>query len=292
MKPLALIGNSPNGVNHFNPAEGKGKPPLYVPKQAMINVNFSRQNNSVKGVFRENTSLGRDGHEGQVTLDRHQASIRTKNTLKIGTWNVRTMFQKGKLENIKKEMERLKLNVLVLSEVRWKGAGSFSTDKYTIFYSGGDQHERGVGILVDNETSKSVKVFWAVSDRVLLVKLHGKPFNISFIQSYAPTADHDEDAVSNFYEEIDKAYKQCNSHDIIYVMRDFNAKVGNERTGNTVGPFGLGSKNDRGNNLIAWCQSHDLVITNTWFKNHPRRLRTWRSPGDRVRNQIDYIMVP
>lgn len=48
------------------------------------------------------------------------------------------MFQKGKLENVKKEMERLKLNVLGLSEVRWTGAGSFTTDNFTIFYSGGD----------------------------------------------------------------------------------------------------------------------------------------------------------
>ena len=66
----------------------------------------------------ENTSLGRDGHIGQVILDRHQATAHTKNKLKIGTWNVRTMFQKGKLENVKKEMARLKLNVLGLSEVR------------------------------------------------------------------------------------------------------------------------------------------------------------------------------
>ncbi|CAF1181210.1 unnamed protein product, partial [Rotaria magnacalcarata] len=171
------------------------------------------------------------------------------------------------------------------------GAGSFTTDNFTLFYSGGNQHERGVGILLDKETSKSVKGFWAVSDRVVLIKLHGKPFNISIIQGYAPTADYDEDAVTNFYENIDKAYKQCKSDDIIYVMGDFNAKVGDKRIGNTVGPFGLGNKNDRGDNLVTWCQSHNLVITNTWYKNHPRRLWTWRSPGDRTRNQIDYIMV-
>ena len=69
------------------------------------------------------------------------------------------MFQKGKLENAKKEMERLKLNVLGLSEVRWKGAGSFITDNFTIIYSGGDQHERGVGMLLDKEMSKCIKGF-------------------------------------------------------------------------------------------------------------------------------------
>jgi len=287
-----LTGSSPNGVNHFNPAEGKGKPPLYIPKHNMINVKISNPDNGVKGVLRENTSLGRDGHARQVILDRQQATVRNKNLFKIGTWNVRTMFQKGKLENIKKEMQRLQLNVLGLCEVRWTGAGSFRTDNFTLFYSGGDQHERGVGILLDKETSKSVKGFWATSDRVLLIKLNGKPFNISIIQAYAPTADCNEDAISDFYEDLEKAYKQCKSDDIIYVMGDFNAKVGDKRIGNTVGPFGLGNKNDRGDNLVTWCQSHNLVITNTWFENHPRKIWTWRSPGDRTKNQIDYIMVP
>ena len=152
----------------------------------MINVNISNQDNSVKGVLKENNSLGRDGHVRQVPLDRQQATVPIKNSLKIGTWNVRTMFQKGKLDNIKNEMERMKINALGLSEVRWLGAGSFTTDNFLLLYSGGDKHERGVGMLLDKETSKSLQGFWAVSDRVLLVKLHGKPFNI-FINSMLRT---------------------------------------------------------------------------------------------------------
>lgn len=71
------------------------------------------------------------------------------------------------------------------------------------------------------------------------------------------------EAVTKFYEELENAYKQCKLQDIIYVMEDLNATVGNERIGNPVGPFGLGDKNERGNNLISWCQSHDLIVTNT-----------------------------
>ena len=67
------------------------------------------------------------------------------------------MFQKGKLENVKKEMERLKVNVLGLSEIGWTGARSSKTGNFTIFYSEGDQHEGGVGMLLDKETSKCVK---------------------------------------------------------------------------------------------------------------------------------------
>ncbi|CAF4265882.1 unnamed protein product [Rotaria magnacalcarata] len=78
-------------------------------------------------------------------------------------------------------------------------------------------------------------------EEVLLVKLNGKPFNISIIQSYAPTTDHNEEAITKFYEDLDLAYKQCKSQNIVNVMGDFNAKVGNERIGSTVGPFGLGT---------------------------------------------------
>ena len=101
--------------------------------------------------------------------------------------------------------------------------------------------KKEIGILPDKETSRCVKDFWAISGRILLVKLHGRPFNI-FIQSYAPTADHSE--------ELDNAYKQCKSEDVVYVTGNFNEKVGNERIGNTVGPFSRGDKNDR-DNLVA-----------------------------------------
>ena len=74
-------------------------------------------------------------------------------------------------------------------------------------------------------------------------------------------------------------------------MGDLNAKVGNGRVGNTVGPFGLGIKNDRAERFVEFCQENDLVIANTWFKQHPRRLWTWEKPGDRAKNQIDYICI-
>ena len=74
-------------------------------------------------------------------------------------------------------------------------------------------------------------------------------------------------------------------------MGDFNSKVGSERSGTIVGPFGIGEKNERGDRLIEWCKEQNLTIMNTWFKNHPRRCWTWKSPGDRTRNQIDFILM-
>ena len=96
----------------------------------------NESDNSVNGVHDSalNSSLGRDRHGQQVAPDRHPAtSCKTRfKPFRIATWNVRTMYQKGKLENIKQEMDRMKINVLGLSEVRWKGQGSTKAGNETI----------------------------------------------------------------------------------------------------------------------------------------------------------------
>ena len=254
----------------------------------------SKSDNCVKGVPRSagNPSHGREGHVRQVSPDRHPATVvRSRKQLRIGTWNVQTMLQKGKLENVKQEMKRMKINILGLAEMRWKGADAITSDGYKVFYSGGDKHYAGVGLILDPETAKSVKGYWSISDRVILVKLQGTPFDIGIIQAYAPTADKGEEEVEEFYETLEKALKQLKSQDVRIVMGDFNSKVGKERIETTIGPFGIGEKNDRGDRLIGWCKQHNLVAMNTWFKNHPRRCWTWKSPGDKSRNQIDYILM-
>ena len=145
---------------------------------------FSDRVNSVKcgnhtcGV----TSLGRDSHGRQVAPVRHQVIIRNKESKTITTWNVRPLLEKGKLDDVKHEMSRMKVNILGISEVRWKGAGEFESDGYKVIYLGGDKHERGVGIILDPDTKKYVKSVWNYSGRILLVILSGKPFDIGIIQ--------------------------------------------------------------------------------------------------------------
>ena len=249
--------------------------------------------NGVKGISStpRDSLLGWADHVRQVSPDRHPATVRNGTKLKIGTWNVRTLAQPGKLDNIIQEMKRMNLNVLGLSEMRWKGAGCITSDNYTIIYSGGHLHQRGVGIILDQKTSKAMKGFWTINDRVIIVKLRSTPFDIGIIQVYAPTADKDDTAVEEFYENVDEAMKQMKSQEIRIVMGDFNSKVGKDRKANTVGPFGLGEINERGERLIEWCREQKMAVMNTWFKNHPRRCWTWKCPGDRTRNMIDYIMI-
>ena len=75
-------------------------------------------------------------------------------------------------------------------------------------------------------------------------------------------------------------------------MGDFNTKVGNKCQDITVGSYGLGERNDRGERLAEWCKNNKFMIANTWFKNHLRRLWIWKIPNEHAKNQIDFILAP
>jgi exonuclease III len=96
-------------------------------------------------------------------------------SFKIGTWNVRTLNQGGKLENLKKEMQKNAVSVLGVSEVRWKGQGEIRSGDYTVYYSGGDRAERGVAIVVPKSIVKSVVKKSVYNDRIIAVKLKAEP---------------------------------------------------------------------------------------------------------------------
>lgn len=115
--------------------------------------------------------------------------------LRIGTWNVRCLYEAGKLQNTAQEMERLKLDILGLSEVRWLGTGQCSTDNTVMYYSGNNDryHYNGVGIIVTKESNKSVPNFVPYSDRILFLQLRSIQINLNIIQLHAPTADTKND---------------------------------------------------------------------------------------------------
>lgn len=125
----------------------------------MSHMMIRRNDVTEDGSRAKSSSSGMEFHESQVDPDRHHATADRKKqgTLSIGTWNVRTMLQKGKMENVKREMERLHINILGLCETRWTGAGQFTSDNYLVIYSGGEKHEKGVGVILDQKTTGTLK---------------------------------------------------------------------------------------------------------------------------------------
>ena len=101
-------------------------------------------------------------------------------------------------------------------------------------------------MILNKEIRKYVLEYWTVSERVLPIKLKGQPFSLSVILVYAPLEDSSDEAIDEFYEQLVQAIDQFKSQEIIIVMGDLNAKVGNERVGHIVGDHGLGTQNERG----------------------------------------------
>ena len=116
------------------------------------------------------------------------------------------------------------------------------------------------------------------NNRIISVRLQGKPFNITVIQVYASTSNAEEAEVQWFYEELQDLLEQTREKDVLFIIGDWNAKVGSQETPGVTDKFGLGIWNEAGQRLIEFCQENVLVIVNTLFQQHKRRLYTWTSP--------------
>src|SRR5574341_2625325 len=124
---------------------------------------------------------------------------------------------------------------------------------------------------------------------MISVRFQGKPFDITVIQVYAPTRNAEQAEVEWFYEDLQDLLELIPKKDALFMIGDWNAKVGSQETPGVTGKFGLGIRNEAGQRLIAFCQENALIIANTLFQQHRRRLNTWTSPDSQHQNQIDYI---
>ena len=126
--------------------------------------------------------------------------------------------------------------------------------------------------------------------RMISVCFQDKLFNITAIQVYAPTSNTEEAEVERFYEDIQDHLELTPKKDVLFIIGDWNAKVGSQETPGVTGKFDLGMWNEAGQRLTEFCEENALVIANTLFQQHKRRLYTWTSPDGQHRNQIDYIL--
>ena len=113
---------------------------------------------------------------------------------------------------------------------------------------------------------------------MILVCFQGKPFNTTVIQVYVPTTNVKQAEIKWFCEDLQDLLDLTPKKDVIFIIGDWNAKVGSQETPGITGKFGLGIQNEAGQRLIEFCQQNALVITNTLFQQHKRRLYTWTSP--------------
>ena len=157
--------------------------------------------------------------------------------------------------------------------------GEFNSDDHYIYYCGQESLRRnGVAIMVNKRVRNAVLGCNLKNDRMISVCFQGKPFNIMVKQVYAPTSNAEEAEVERFYEDLQDLLELTPQKYVLFIIGDWNAKVGNEEKPGVSGKFGLGIWNEAGQRLIAFCQENTLVIANTVFQLHKRRLYTWTSP--------------
>ena len=125
---------------------------------------------------------------------------------------------------------------------------------------------------------------------MISVHLQGKPFNTTVIQVYAPTSNTEEAEEEQFYEDLQDLLELTPKKDVLFIIGDWNAKVGSQETPGVTGKFGHGIWNEAGQRLIEFCQENALVIANTLFQQHKRLLYPWTSPDGQYQNQTDYIL--
>ena len=156
--------------------------------------------------------------------------------------------------------------------------GEFNSDDHYIYYCGQESLRRnGVAIIVNKRVCNEVLGCSLKNDRMIClisVRFQGKPFNISIIQVYAPTSNAEEAEVEWFYEDLQDILELTPKKDVLFIIGNWIAKVGSQETPGVTGKFGFGIQREAGQRLIEFCQENALVIANTLFQQHKRRLYT------------------
>ena len=170
-------------------------------------------------------------------------------------------MNQGKLEVIKQEMARVNIAILEISKLKWTGVGKFNSDDNCFYYCGQESLRRnGVAIMVNKRVPNAILGCNLRNDRMISVCFQGKPFNITVIQVYAPTSNTEETEVEWFYEDLQDLLELTPKKDVLFIIRDWNAKVGSQETPGITGKFGLGVQNEARQRITEFCQENTLVI--------------------------------
>ena len=216
--------------------------------------------------------------------------------LRLGCWNMRTMFAIGKTDQVCREMRRYQLEVLGVSEVRLKECGKVVTQEGEfILYSGSrEKHEHGVAIILSKNAAQSLMSWEPVSERIITARLYSMFVKATIVQAYAPQNGSSVEVKDEFYQQLQKVYSDIPQHDIVISLGDFNAKIGSQFVGEEgiVGRHVLkGDRTDNGSRFVSMCEVSNMAIVSTMFPHKDIHKVIWNSPDGVTQNQIDHITV-
>ena len=149
----------------------------------------------------------------------------------------------------------MNIDILGISKLKWTGMGEFHSDDHYIYNCGQESLRRnGVAIMVNKRVQNILLRCNLKNDRMISVRFQGKPFNITVIHVYALTSNAEEAEVEQFYEDLQDVLELTPKKDVLFIIGDWNVKVGSQETPGVTGKFGLGMWNEAGQRLIDFCQ--------------------------------------
>ena len=219
-------------------------------------------------------------------------------SLRIASWNVRTLYQAGKTAQLTMELKRYRLHILGVSETHWTQSGqkTLSSGELILFSGREDNHHsEGVALVLGKYAQKCLRGWEPHGERIIMAsfKTTSKNINMNIVQIYAPTNETPDEEKDGFYSLLQEVVDKLPKKDINILMGDANAKIGRENTGydRIMGSHGLGEMNDNGERFASFCLFNDLVIGGSIFPHKRIHKATWVSPDKVTENQIDHFCI-
>ena len=164
-------------------------------------------------------------------------------------------------------MLKVNIDILGISELKWTGVGEFNSYYHYIYYCQQESHcKNGVALIVNKRVQNAVLRCNLKNNRMISVCFQGNPLNIAAIQVHALTSNAEEAEIERFYEDVQYLLELTPKTDVLFIIGDWNAKVGSQEIPGVTGKFGIGVQNEASQNLTEFCQENTLVIANTLFQ--------------------------
>ncbi|XP_070054765.1 uncharacterized protein [Nicotiana tomentosiformis] len=197
----------------------------------------------------------------------------------------------GKSIELAKILQKRRVNIVYVQEIRWVGSRARDADRYKLWYLGVQKGKNGVGILVDRELRESVVEVRRVNDRLIIIKLVIGECTLNVVSAYALHVGLDEEVKQRFSEGLDEIVRQVPPAEKLFIGGDFNGHIGSTASSfsEVHGGFGFGERNGVGTSLLDFAMAFGLVIANSSFRKRDGHLVTFQNAV--AKTQIDYFLL-